>query len=355
MWRSVGRNDRAEARRFVHLGDDARRRRHRGEGADDLLQGVPLSVRRQRQHHLRARGPELQRLELLAQAHVSRPHAGGVDQDQALRFEPVEHAGQLPPGVRRVHVGAEDPGVGHELFASADAVGIGAHQREILAPVTHAPARRELGDGRGLARSGGTHHREYSAVDRAQLIDDRQMTQEQRQRKLRGVVGDSCATGSSRREMPRHPAQYPSPTTARARAPSTAREPAYRARTGRRARSPAGGAGPSAPVARWRIRAARPAERRPRPDREPAQTVRAAPPRAAPPMAPARQAAGRSRRRAPQASHVAARARPVAAGAVGAAALGFFAPAAAAAPSAFAAALAAIAYWRAAPAIRASS
>jgi len=101
-----------------------------------------------------------------------------------------------------VHRGAQNAGIGHELLTGADAIGVGAHQREIIAPVSHAPARGELCNGRRLACSGRPDQCEYAAVHGAQLIDDGQMTQQQRKRKFRGVL-EPGARGRHRGERRR--------------------------------------------------------------------------------------------------------------------------------------------------------
>src|SRR5882757_943412 len=172
----------AQARRFVHLGENAGGGRHLGKRSNDFLERVRLAVRRKRQQYACACGAELQRSELLREADISRTHPGGIDQDQFLGLEPLENLRQFLAAVRHVHGGAEHACIRHQLLACADAVPVGTHEREILAAMLHAPARRQFGDARRLAGTRGTYQRDDAAVDRAQFVDHLQLLEDERER-----------------------------------------------------------------------------------------------------------------------------------------------------------------------------
>ena len=143
--------------------------------------------------HPRARRPELQ---IRRAARVKRTSRGPMPavsiRTSRLRFEALEHSGELLAAVRRMHGRAENARIGHELFARADAIAVGAHQRQILAAVLHAPSCGEFGDGRRLARTRGPDHCDDAGVDRAQLLDHGQMPESSARGRCDGFFKLGC-------------------------------------------------------------------------------------------------------------------------------------------------------------------
>src|SRR5580692_6155203 len=162
----------AETGRFIHLGQDACRGLDPHEGADDFIECLAFDLRRKRQQNPCARRPIFQRRQLFDQTHVARPHAGRVDQNQFLGFEPLEHTGQVLGAVCGVHGRTQNTGVGGQLLAGTDSVTVRADERQVLTAMLHAPARGEFGDRCGLAGAGRTHDGRDAAGDAGRIVDD---------------------------------------------------------------------------------------------------------------------------------------------------------------------------------------
>ena len=122
-------NGRAEAGCLIHFSEDASRGLHAHEGADDFIERLAFGLRRKRQQDSRARGAVLQCRQLFGETHVARTHAGGVDQDQLLVLEPLEHACQFLGAVRGMHGRTQYACVSHQLLARADSIAVGADER----------------------------------------------------------------------------------------------------------------------------------------------------------------------------------------------------------------------------------
>ena len=147
------RNHRAQTGRLVHLGQNAgmpgRGCARRPATISSSAWPSPCAGSAS---STRARAaPELQ----AASCSVNRTSRGPMPavsiRISFFDLQAFEHLRELLAAVGRVHRRAENARVSHELLASADSIGIGAHQRQVLAAVPHAPTRGELGDGRGLA------------------------------------------------------------------------------------------------------------------------------------------------------------------------------------------------------------
>jgi hypothetical protein len=101
---------------------------------------------------------------LIGEAHITLTHARRVDEHELLVGEAVEDAAQIGRVLGNVHRRTQDTREIAELLSSANPIGVGADQAQLVDAVPQHEPCRDLGDARRLAHARRPDDREHAAV-----------------------------------------------------------------------------------------------------------------------------------------------------------------------------------------------
>jgi hypothetical protein len=155
---------------------------------DAALKTLTASARQQGEHRAHVMTLDFERCELVGEAHVALAHARGIDENELLVGETVEHAAQIVGILRHVHRRAHDSREVEQLLARTDTIGVRADEPELIDAVPQNEARRDFRDARRLADAGGPHDREDAARIGHVPIDERQPLAEAADEKPHGLL-----------------------------------------------------------------------------------------------------------------------------------------------------------------------
>ncbi len=103
-------------------------------------------------------------LQLVFKFGIALAESRGVDQDQSPIRESCQQWHEFASTLDCIGRHAQQTAQGVDLFGRANAHRVGRHQRDIARSMLHYPARRELGQQRGLADTRRTHQRHHATL-----------------------------------------------------------------------------------------------------------------------------------------------------------------------------------------------
>ncbi len=142
------------------------------EALHDFVDGAGLGAGRQHQRGFDAGLHLAQQAQAARQFRIARARARGVDHDELAAAQFVEQLGQFGDVENIVRGDAQQAPQHVHLFVRADAHGVGGDHRDAARAMTQHPARRELGEQRGLAGAGGTGEGDDAALLQPAIAGD---------------------------------------------------------------------------------------------------------------------------------------------------------------------------------------